>query len=220
MGLLLLAVAPSMVILCYIYFKDKIEKEPVNFVFKNFILGATLSIIITAILGSVLQRFFPVTDPENIAQQFVKAFIVVALVEEFAKYVVVRFVAQPNKEFSEPYDGIMYAVAVSLGFATVENVLYTFQYGVETGILRAFTAVPAHAMFGVLMGFFMGKAKYRKATIKNNLLGLLLAVTFHGLYDFFLFIDFIPGISTGAFVSLLLGIILARKAIKIHQKIT
>ncbi len=87
----------------------------------------------------------------------------------------------------------------------------------EVGLLRAFTAVPAHATFGILMGYFMGKAKFSNKRISLNLLGLLLATIFHGAYDFFLFINFIPGISIGAFVSLIIGIVLSKKAIKRHQ---
>lgn len=216
MNLLLLAIAPAMVIILYIYFKDKFEKEPIKFLFKNFVMGATASILITAILGGFAANVYPLED-SNIFHQFIKAFVVVALVEEFSKYVIVKYYAQKNKEFNEPFDGIVYAVMVSMGFATLENVLYTFQYGVATGITRAFTAVPAHATFAILMGYYMGKAKFSFNKKTLNLLGLLAATVFHGAYDFFLFIDFVPGIATGAFVSLIIGIILSNKAIKRHQ---
>ncbi|QXP67054.1 PrsW family intramembrane metalloprotease [Polaribacter sp. AHE13PA] len=217
MHLLLLAIAPATIIILYIYFKDKFEKEPIPFLFKNFLLGATASVLITVILGGFADRLLPVTNVTNIFQQFVKAFIVVALVEEFSKYVIVKYYAQRNKEYNEPFDGIVYAVMVSMGFATLENVLYVFQHGVSTGILRAFTAVPAHATFAILMGYFMGKAKFSKNRIVLNLTGLLFATLFHGAYDFFLFINFIPGIFIGAFISLGIGILLSKKAIKRHQ---
>ena len=217
MHLLLLAIAPATIIILYIYFKDKFEKEPISFLFKNFLLGATASVLITVILGGFAARFLSVTDATNIFQQFVKAFIVVALVEEFSKYVIVKYYAQRNKEYNEPFDGIVYAVMVSMGFATLENVLYVFQHGVSTGILRAFTAVPAHATFAILMGYFMGRAKFSKNRIVLNITGLFFATLFHGAYDFFLFINFIPGISIGAFISLIIGILLSRKAIKSHQ---
>ena len=180
-------------------------------------LGATASVLITAILSGFLMNLIPLTDSKSIFQQFIQAFFVVALVEEFAKFVIVKYYAQNDKEFNEPFDGIVYAVMVSMGFATLENVLYTFQYGTETGIMRAFTAVPAHATFAILMGYFMGKAKFSNNKTKLNLFGLLVATFFHGAYDFFLFIDFVPGIATGAFVSLAIGIILSNKAIKKHQ---
>ncbi len=217
MNLLLLAVAPVMVIILYIYFKDKFEKEPIKFLFKNFMLGATASVLITAILSGILINLIPLTDSKSIIQQFVQAFVVVALVEEFAKFIIVKYYAQNNKEFNEPFDGIVYAVMVSMGFAALENVLYTFQHGAATGVLRAFTAVPAHATFAILMGYFMGKAKFSTNKTKLNFIGLLIATLFHGAYDFFLFIDFVPGIATGAFISLAIGIFLSNKAIKKHS---
>lgn len=218
MNLLLLAVAPAMVIIAYIYFKDKFEKEPWKLLLKNFILGATVSVVITLGLSYVLGWVLPSFDDENILHMFFKAFFVVALVEEFSKYVVVRNFAQKNKEFNEPFDGIVYAVMVSMGFATLENVMYVYSYGYETGIVRAFTAVPAHATFAILMGYYMGKAKFSKNRFLLNITGLLVATLFHGAYDFFLFIDYSPGIAIGAFVSLAIGILLSRKAMKKHQE--
>ncbi|KGL59687.1 MULTISPECIES: PrsW family intramembrane metalloprotease [unclassified Polaribacter] len=218
MDFLLLAIAPAMIFVIFIYLKDKIEKEPISFLIKNFFLGAFGSIIITLILGVLFNSIYPLTDEKSVFQQFIKAFVVVALVEEFSKYVIVKYYAQKNKEFNEPFDGIVYALTVSMGFAALENVLYILQYGVSTGITRAFTAVPAHATFGILMGYFMGKAKFSKNRIQLNLLGLLGATIFHGFYNFFLFINFVPGTLIGAILSLIIGTVLSRKAIKKHQK--
>lgn len=218
MTLLLAAVAPVFIIIIYIYLKDKYEKEPKHLMLFSFLLGAIVSIIITTILYIVFDFFLPLPDNFSIKQQFIKAFGVVALTEEFSKYIIVRFYAQPKQAFNEPFDGIVYAVMVSLGFAFTENIMYVFQGGFEVALVRAFTAVPAHATFGILMGYFMGKAKFNGKRITDNLIGLSLAVLFHGAYDFFLFIEFVPGIWIGAFVSLIIGVIFSLKAIKIHQK--
>ncbi|WP_417875710.1 PrsW family intramembrane metalloprotease [Winogradskyella sediminis] len=218
MNLILLAIAPICAILLYIYIQDKYEKEPRGLLIINFLLGAIVSIIIVLILYLFTGKFIPLTDEFSVIQQFIQAFIVVALSEEFSKYIIVKYFAQPKKAFNEPYDGIIYAVMVSMGFACTENIMYVIQGGYETAILRAFTAVPAHATFGILMGYFMGKAKFSQNRFILNMAGLFLAVLFHGAYDFFLFINFIPGISIGAFVSLILGIVLSRKAIKRHQE--
>ena len=217
MNLILCAVAPIFTIIIYIYFHDKYEKEPVGLLIANFLFGAVVSILIVTILYLITGRFIPITDEYSVWQQFIQAFVVVALSEEFSKYVIVKYFAQPKKAFNEPYDGIIYAVMVSMGFACTENILYVIQGGYGTAILRAFTAVPAHATFGVLMGYFMGLAKFSNNRVKLNIIGLFLAVLFHGAYDFFLFIGFIPGISIGAFVSLIIGIILSKKAIRRHQ---
>ncbi len=217
MTLLLLAMVPVFVIIFYVYIKDKYEKEPIRFLFYNFLLGAIVSVIITTLLYIIIEIPLPLKNHDSVFEQFIKAFFVVGFSEEFSKYIIIRYYAQPHEEYNEPFDGIVYAVMVSMGFAATENIMYVLQGGMEVALIRAFTAVPAHATFAILMGYFMGKAKFSKNRIVLNLTGLFLAVLFHGAYDFFLFIDFVPGIWMGAFISLFIGIILARKAIKRHQ---
>ena len=147
-----------------------------------------------------------------------KRFLLLGMIEEFSKYILIKKYAQNHEAFNEPYDGIIYAVMVSMGFAATENIFYVLEGGYQVALLRAFTAIPAHASFAIIMGYFMGKAKFSDQKKWLNLKGLLWAVFFHGAYDFFLFINFIPGISIGAFISLILGIYLSKKAIKVHQK--
>ena len=218
MNLILFAIAPAFIIILYIYVKDKYEKEPRRLLFYNFMFGAIISIIITTVLYFVFNSILPLPDKYSIFQQFIKAFFVVGLTEEFSKYIIVRYYAQPKPDYNEPFDGIVYAVMVSMGFATTENIFYALDGGYQTALVRAFTAVPAHATFGILMGYYMGKAKFYNNKTLLNLVGLLLAILFHGAYDFFLFIDFVPGIWSGAFLSLLIGVLLSRKAIRKHQE--
>ena len=168
----------------------------------------------------IFDLILPLPDKSSVWQQFIKAFFMVALIEEFSKYVMVWGVLQPRTWFNEPFDGIVYAVMVSMGFAAVENVMYVLQGGVDVALIRAFSAVPAHATFGIIMGYFMGKAKFSNDRVIWNIVGLLSAIVLHGAYDFFLFINFIPGISVGAIISLIIGIILSKKAIKLHQNIS
>lgn len=205
-------------VIIYIYQKDKYEKEPTSLLIKMFLLGSFISIIITSILYIVAEIIIPLKDPYNVFQQFVKAFFIVGLIEEFSKYIMVKKYAQNHKAYNEPFDGIVYAVMVSMGFAATENIFYVLEGGYQVALLRAFTAIPAHATFAILMGYFMGKAKFSNRKKWLNLCGLFWAVFFHGAYDFFLFINFIPGISIGAFISLILGIYLSKKAIVKHQK--
>ncbi len=106
-----------------------------------------------------------------------------------------------------------------MGFATVENMVYVFQYGFATGVLRMFTAVPAHAAFAIIMGYFLGKAKFtHRKEIYFSVIALLAPTLFHGTYDYFWFISFVPGIWMGALLSLAASFILARKAIRLHQQ--
>lgn len=218
MNLLLTAIAPVFIIMIYIYIKDKYEKEPKRLLLLSFISGAIVSIVITTILYSGFDVLLPLENHYSIGQQFIKAFFVVGLTEEFSKYIIVRYISQPRRAFNEPFDGIIYAVMVSMGFAATENIMYVLQGGYEVALLRAFTAVPAHATFAILMGYFMGKAKFSNNKVMLNFTGLFLAVVFHGMYDFFLFVDYIPGLWTGAFFSLFIGIFLSRKAIQKHQE--
>ncbi len=218
MNLLVASLAPVALVIGYVYRKDKYEKEPRHLLVYSFLLGAFVSVILTFLLNAIFGIFLHLENEYSILEQFVQAFVVVALIEEFSKYVIVRYYSQPKAHFNEPFDGIIYAVMVSMGFAASENILYVFQGGLQTAALRAFTAVPAHAVFGIIMGYFMGKAKFNGSPKMDNLMGLFLAIIFHGFYDFFLFIDFIPGIWVFAFISLIVGLILARKAIRIHQE--
>ena len=215
-SLLALAIAPSLAIIIFLYQKDKYEKEPIALIAMCFFLGI-LSTIPAIIIGKTASLMYPNTG--SIGANFIHAFIIVAFVEEAAKFIFLRYYAFPKKDFNEPYDGILYSVMVSLGFATLENILYVMNGGYEVAISRIFTAVPAHASFAVIMGYYAGKAKFQKNKKKRTLLfckGLFAVTLFHGAYDFFLFIDHIPNIYIGAFVSLLTVVYLSNKAIKAH----
>lgn len=191
--------------------------KPVHLLLLSFVYGG-LSTIVTFLISYPIQLFF-LTKESDVIDQFYDAFFKVALIEEFSKFAFVRFVLYPNKNFNEPFDGIVYAVTVGMGFATVENMIYVFQQGFLTGLLRLFTAVPAHATFAVIMGYFLGKAKFTaNRQLYFSILALLTATFFHGSYDYFWFISYVPGIWIGAIVSLAVGFVLSRRAISIHQQ--
>ncbi|MEO5602898.1 MAG: PrsW family glutamic-type intramembrane protease [Cyclobacteriaceae bacterium] len=219
--LLGLALAPSAAIILFIYLKDKHEREPVSLLVISFFYGLLSTLITLGI--SLPVNMLIILRANDVVDEFYAAFFKVALVEEFSKFFFVRFILFRNKHFNEPFDGIVYAVMVSMGFATLENVLYVFEFGYETAILRMFTAVPAHATFGVLMGYFLGKAKFtHKKKILYSFVALLAATLFHGSYDYFWFIANVKGIWTGiwvgAILSLVIGLILSRNAIRLHQQ--
>jgi protease PrsW len=216
--LLAIALAPGAAIGLYIYFKDKHEREPIGLIVKSFFFGV-ISTLITLLISWPIDLLVPI-DPESLSQQAVHAFLLVAVIEEFSKFIFVRWVLYPNDNFNEPFDGIVYSVSVSLGFAGLENILYVLgdNGGVETAILRMFTAVPAHATFGVLMGYFLGKAKFEHQKSHYSIYALGVATLFHGAYDYFWFISYVPGIWMGAIASLFIGLFLSRRAIRIHQE--
>lgn len=225
MNWLILAIAPGIAISLYIIFKDEYNKEPRKHLIISFLLGI-LAILPALILESIFSFADRFTFFNSIQGIGIKAFFFVALVEEVCKFIMLRYYAYSKPEFDEPFDGIVYAVMVGMGFATLENVFYVSQYGMVTGIFRMFLAIPAHATFAILMGYFMGKAKFSVEREKKLMwAGLFWAILFHGSYDFFLFLQenkiVVKTFSSlllilGAVVSLITGIILSNKAIKSH----
>ncbi|MFM1794348.1 MAG: hypothetical protein RL642_733 [Bacteroidota bacterium] len=226
MNWLILAIAPGVAISSYIILKDEYNREPRKHLIVSFFLG------FFSILPAMLLEF-PLLFTNSLPflggtlGSAIKAFAFVALPEELAKFFMLKAYAYRQPEFDEPFDGIVYGVMVGMGFATAENIMYVYEYGVATGVIRMFLAVPAHATFAIIMGYFMGKAKFSLSRERYLLIaGLTWAVIFHGSYDFFLFIKDAQQVKTefsllmllGAIVSLLTGIILSRKAIAAHLK--
>lgn len=213
--LLAFAIAPGVCIAVYVYLKDKHEKEPVGLLIKSFFYGM-LSIPVTLLISAPISELVPINETD-LTEQAVHAFLIVALVEEFSKFIFVRGILYRNQNFNEPFDGIVYSVMVGMGFATLENIVYVYTGGWEVAMLRMFTAVPAHASFAVLMGYYLGLAKFVHKKSHYGWYALGIATLFHGAYDYFWFISFVPGLWVGAIASLVIGVMLSRKAIKIHQ---
>ncbi len=214
--LLALACAPGAFITGYIWFKDRYEKEPAILLWKSFFYGVA-SIVLTLLISVPLSKIIPVAESE-LTQQAVHAFLVVALVEELSKFLMLRWVLMRNRHFNEPFDGIIYSVMVGMGFATAENIAYVITGGYEVAVIRMFTAVPAHAVFAILMGFYMGKARFGGSPVRSAILALVVPSLLHGTYDYFLFINYQPGLWLGGGISLLLGLYLSRRAIAAHQQ--
>lgn len=230
MELLALALAPGIAIMWFIYSADKLEKEPLKALILSFLLGM-LAILPTLLLETagvhLLDRLLA---KEGWLYYSLLAFVVVAFTEELMKWAMVRLYAYKRAFFNEPFDGIVYGVMVSMGFATLENIGYVFQFGWQTGLLRMVLAVPAHATFGVLMGYYFGLARFvgKEREWGLKIWGLLLAVLFHGLYDLFLLAQqdntITDKVSAGllfgtAVLSFLVAVKLSWQAIKLHQQI-
>uniref|UniRef100_UPI00321747CC PrsW family glutamic-type intramembrane protease n=1 Tax=uncultured Draconibacterium sp. TaxID=1573823 RepID=UPI00321747CC len=185
MNLLIVALAPVVIIAAYIYFRDKYEKEPIRLLIYALFAGG-LTVIPVLFLELFLGTFTTLFSGLSAAAW--KAFVVAAFSEELWKFVALYILIWRSPEFNEKFDGIVYAVYVALGFAAVENVMYVMEGGISTGIMRAITAVPAHAVFGVTMGFYFGLAKFypkQQAGLKLKALGF--PILLHGIYDFILF---------------------------------
>lgn len=216
---LILAILPGIIISIFIYYKDIYEKEPHRYLLACFGFG-----MLSTIPAVYLEQFgqsLGIMEGVNPFVTFLFAFVVVAGSEELVKFLFLRHYIYPKKEFNEPMDGIVYAVMIGMGFATLENILYVTNFGLEVALVRMFTAVPAHAAFAVIMGYYVGLAKFKYSKAAENRLlatGLLGAVVLHGAYDFFLFQQIYEGLAILAFVSLILGIRFGRDLIKRHQE--
>ncbi len=221
-SLLALSLVPVVVYTTYVYFNDRYDKEPLRMLIAAFLLGV-LSVIPALIFSGFLSGIFP-DNHATLTGSFLYAFITVALSEEMAKFLMMRLFLYRRKAFDEPYDGIMYTMMVGMGFAALENLLYvfgqpSFAESVYVGGWRAVTAIPAHATFAILMGYYAGKAKFAEGGGGLWLLiGVLAATLFHGAYDFFLMQQVIPGIVLGAFASLIVGAVLSVRAMRYHQR--
>ncbi len=230
MYLLALALAPSIAIIFFIYSKDKYDREPIRHLFVSFLLG-----VLSTIPALVFQLYYEPKvlhffHTKTIGYYAVFAYGVVGFGEEASKFIMLRWYGYTRKAFDEPFDGIIYSVMVSMGFATLENVGYVLQHGYTTGLLRMFLSVPAHACFGVLMGYHAGLAKFDSEHSLSYLWrGLLIAAFFHGTFDFFLFLQNSEEVTRyvsasllvmGALVSYYFALRMSLRSIRLHQELS
>lgn len=180
-ALLVVAIAPAVVLLSYLYMRDRYEKEPLGLIAKAFVFGC-LSVIPVIVVELQLTQFNPFSGLMSTAYD---AFVVAGLTEEAFKLLAVYLAIYRSPHFNEPYDGVIYAASASLGFATIENISYVLNHGLGTGINRAILAVPGHALWGIAMGFYMGSAKFAPAHKRPRLwmLAFAIPVILHGSYD-------------------------------------
>lgn len=179
LAILSAGVAPAFALMSFFYLKDQVT-EPIHLIIRNIVYGAILVFPIM-----FMQYALQIEGIGN--SDFVQSFLIIALMEEFFKWFIFIYTIYHHTEFDAHYDGIVYAVAISLGFATVENLLYLLSNGIEYAYWRALFPVSSHALFGVIMGYYFGKAKTKTANKKWNI-GFALTIPFllHGVYNYIL----------------------------------
>lgn len=184
--ILLLAVLPGLYMVYYVYKLDRIEKEPRGLLVKLMIYGA-ISVVGAVFLETIsLNMLGMILYSGSIIYIFFEC-LFVGFIEEGLKFVFLYLGSWRHKEFNYVFDGIVYAVCVSLGFAIVENVMYGMSYGLSTVLLRAVTSIPYHAIFSIFMGQYYGLAKWEKVHGHSKgslLLAFIVPVLIHALYDF------------------------------------
>jgi RsiW-degrading membrane proteinase PrsW (M82 family) len=192
MVVVLVAAAPSLALLTYFYLRDRYEREPLGHLIAAYLLGA-FAMLAAQGMAVTLDQFI---SPDWLRAsgeggRLVDAFVLAGLVEELAKWVVLLAAVYAWREFDEPFDGLLYGVAIALGFATLENFLFLANRGLAIAWQRAIFAVPAHALFGGCMGYYAGRAKFVPVDGQEALrfwraivLSLAVPVAFHGAYDY------------------------------------
>lgn len=216
-GLFLLAIAPIVAIIWYIYHKDKYEHEPWSFLLAAYFGGLLCAIVVPFITGKM--EWLPEEYKNRPLDLIYNAFLLSAFVEETAKFIILRYFFYYRKVFNEPLDGIIYGVMIGMGFATLENLYFVVEGGWQTAVLRMFTAVPAHAIFGVVMGYYVGKAKYiRDKNLEYSLKGLFVPIVLHGSYNALLLQEKIPYLSLAALLGLIVSFRYVRKMIREQQE--
>lgn len=223
MLLLGLAIAPGLAICLYIFYRDKYSPEPAFTLLMSFVWG-----LLTVVPAIVLELAADSLAAETVTGIIISSFFFVALVEEFCKFLPLRYYSFSRESFDEPLDGIVHSVMIAMGFATLENIGYvlTAPDGLQVGMMRMFTSVPGHATFAVIMGYYAGKAKFDLVRRKALLLkGILLATFFHGAYDSCLFLaKLLPqAVSSlllvlGALASLITALVLSLRLIRLHRR--
>ena len=192
---LLSALLPAMALLAYIIWQDRKSPEPWHKLLKATLLGV-LAIPLTMCIVFPLQAIGIVPDSCNTFGDVVNfSFLGAAIPEELAKLLMLWLFLRKNPFFDERMDGIVYAVCVSLGFAGLENVIYVLGNTdwMSVALQRAFTAVPGHFCYGVIMGYFYSLAKFDpKNRTKYSILALVAPILAHGIYDTIVFASTLP----------------------------
>jgi RsiW-degrading membrane proteinase PrsW (M82 family) len=175
------ALLPSLLLFGYFHRRD-VHREPHSVLVKTYFLGV---LILVPVLIVALPLQLLISLPANpLVQGLFIAFCCAAIPEEFFKFLVVRGYSARHTAFDEPMDGVVYGATASLGFATLENVLYVMGGGWTVALARAFTAVPMHAFLGAILGYYVGRARFNPQAKASAWRGFLIATVLHGLYDF------------------------------------
>lgn len=219
--LLIVALLPAALLWAYIWKKDP-QKEPTPLLIKAGLYGAGICLPV-ALLEFGLQTilFGEGRMPTTYFESTTMAFFVAAIPEESFKLLALCLVLRHNPYFDEHFDGIVYAVCVGLGFATMENVGYVFSENenwLAVAVSRALLAVPGHYAFAVLMGYYYSIHHFISRSMRNKVMILLIPVLAHGIYDALAMTSFISP-AVGGVAAVLLVFFCIRMHEFAHKKV-
>ena len=175
---------PAVLLLCYFYRTDR-NRQPRKTVTLTFLYGG-LTFFPVFVIENILTRLNVTSGTNLLVFNLYDMIVNVAVPEEFFKLIVIVFYSARSSAFDKPLDGIVYGATAALGFATIENIFYVLDGGLGTAITRAILSVPSHAFWGAIMGYTVGQVRFSGRKKRFILLGLLIAVILHGLFNFFL----------------------------------
>lgn len=218
--LMALAIIPGLLLIAYVYKKDRVEKEPPALLMKLVLFGI-ISCMAAGYLEQLESQFLPAYPSGSVQYALQTSFLMAALVEETVKFLAMRTASWNNRAFNYRFDGVVYGLTAAVGFAIYENIMYVAMYGMQTAIVRAFTAIPLHAFCGAFMGAIYSYSKKASilgqsgSSIMYSILALLVPMLIHGTYDTFAFLG-----SQGTMPLLVFVVILYIAAITMIRKLS
>ncbi len=202
--LFLAAIAPCAFWLWMIYRWDKYKPEPRWLLIRVFIFGMVIAVPVAFIEAAA----YPgnISNIPNVATAAYVAFGIVGVVEETAKFLVVRFGVYTSPHFEEPADGLVYSAAAALGFASLENVVYVLTFGWQVLLVRGLISNIVHFLFSAAWGYPLALGKLKMVNNAWVVFGLVVAILAHGAFDFLLFTS---TVYTFALIPLFIGMVVA-----------
>ena len=202
----LVGMIPTLFWLWFWLREDKDRPEPYRLIALSFIAGMVIVPLVLPLQKVALQLF---TDFNLI--------LVWVTIEETLKYAVALALILWHKDVDEPIDLIIYMIAVALGFAALENMLFLFNPlvagdltgSIITGNFRFLGATLLHVLASGTVGAFLALSFYKRDIIKliAGTLGLCIAIVLHALFNFFI-MDASGETILGVFLFVWMGIIL------------
>ncbi len=209
---LVLALIPALIWMIFFYLQDRLEPEPKGYILGVFLLGAILA---SAVGIPLVDSFFQTSKwiHTDTLTTILGSILVIGFTQEFIKYAAVRYSVFQTAEFDEATDGVIYATAAGLGYATVLNLQFVISNGgvaLGSSVIRMVVVALAQASFAGITGYFLGRARFENKAWWWMPAGISLAAMGNGLFNWLRGLVVQRGISlTSASTNPWMGLLLA-----------